>query len=47
MPEVPARRLLRREERQASILHGAAAAFARSGFAATSMEVVAESCGVT
>ena len=34
------RRLLRREERQASILHGAAAAFARSGFAATSMEDV-------
>ena len=47
MPEIPARRLLRREERQASILHGAAAAFARSGFAATSMEDVAESCGVT
>jgi len=45
--EVPARRLLRREERQASILHGAAAAFARAGFAATSMEDVAESCGVT
>ena len=40
MVEVPARRLLRREERQASILHGAAAAFARSGFAATSMEDV-------
>ena len=47
MPEIPARRLLRREERQASILHGAAATFARSGFAATSMEDVAESCGVT
>ena len=47
MVEVPARRLLRREERQASILHGAAAAFARSGFAATSMEDVAEACGVT
>ena len=47
MPEVPARRLLRREERHASILHGAAAAFARAGFAATSMEDVAESCGVT
>jgi AcrR family transcriptional regulator len=45
--DVPARRLLRREERQASILHGAAAAFARSGFAATSMEDVAEACGVT
>ena len=47
MVEVPAKRLLRREERQASILHGAAAAFARSGFAATSMEDVAEACGVT
>src|SRR5687767_13524021 len=45
--DVPARRLLRRKERQASILHGAAAAFARSGFAATSMEDVAEACGVT
>jgi AcrR family transcriptional regulator len=45
--EVPARRLLRRDERQASILRGAAAAFARSGFAATSMEDVAEACGVT
>jgi AcrR family transcriptional regulator len=45
--EIPARRLLRREERHASILHGAAAAFARAGFAATSMEDVAESCGVT
>jgi len=47
VPEIPVRRLLRREERHASILHGAAAAFARSGFAATSMEDVAESCGVT
>ena len=47
MVEVPARRLLRREERQESILHGAAAAFARSGFAATSMEDVAEACGIT
>ncbi len=47
MVEVPTRRLLRREERQASILHGAAAAFARAGFAATSMEDVAEACGVT
>ena len=47
MVETPARRLLRREERHASILHGAAAAFARSGFAATSMEDVADACGVT
>ncbi len=47
MVETPARRLLRRDERQAAILHGAAAAFARTGFAATSMEDVAEACGVT
>ena len=47
MVKTPARRLLRREERHASILHGAAAAFARSGFASTSMEDVAEACGVT
>jgi len=45
--ETPARRLLRREERQAAILHGAAAAFAEAGFAATSMEDVADACGVT
>lgn len=47
MAEIPARRLLRRQERQASILHGAAAAFAGSGFATTSMEDVATACGVT
>ena len=47
MVETPARRLLRRDERHSSILHGAAAAFARSGFASTSMEDVAEACGVT
>lgn len=41
------RRLLRREERQAAILKGAAAAFARSGFAATSMDDVATECGVS
>ena len=41
------RRLLRREERRAVILKGAAAAFARSGFAATSMDDVATECGVT
>ncbi|MEJ7584750.1 MAG: helix-turn-helix domain-containing protein [Acidimicrobiales bacterium] len=45
--KAPARRLLRRDERQASILREAAAAFARSGYAATSMEDVAEACGVT
>jgi AcrR family transcriptional regulator len=47
MVEIPARRLLRRDERHAAILHGAAAAFARSGYAATSMEDVADACGVT
>ncbi|MEQ1787268.1 MAG: helix-turn-helix domain-containing protein [Acidimicrobiales bacterium] len=47
MVETPTRRLLRREERQASILHGAAAAFAGAGFAATSMEDVADACGIT
>lgn len=47
MVETPARRLLRREERHAAILRGAASAFARTGFAATSMEDVAEACGVT
>ena len=43
----PARQLLARPERQASILRGAAAAFARSGFAATSMEDVAAACEVS
>ncbi|HEV3226663.1 MAG TPA: helix-turn-helix domain-containing protein [Acidimicrobiales bacterium] len=42
-----ARQLLARPERQASILRGAAAAFARSGFAATSMEDVAAACEVS
>ena len=41
------RQLLPREERRASILRGAAEAFAGSGFAHTSMEDVAASCGVT
>jgi AcrR family transcriptional regulator len=45
--EIPAKRLLRRDERRAAILHGAAAAFAGSGFAATSMEDVATACEVT
>jgi AcrR family transcriptional regulator len=40
-------KLLPRAERRASILRGAAEAFARSGFARTSMEDVAASCGVT
>lgn len=47
MEKTPARRLLRRDERHAAILHGAAGAFARSGFATTSMEDVADACGVT
>jgi AcrR family transcriptional regulator len=40
-------KLLPRAERRASILRGAAEAFARSGFAHTSMEDVAAACGVT
>jgi AcrR family transcriptional regulator len=47
MVETPQRRLLRREERHEAILHGAAAAFARTGYAATSREDVADACGVT
>ena len=43
----PARQLLARPERQASILRGAASAFAQSGFAATSMEDVAAACEVS
>jgi AcrR family transcriptional regulator len=41
------RTLLAAPERQASILRGAAVAFARSGYAATSMEDVAAACGIT
>jgi AcrR family transcriptional regulator len=41
------RPLLRRDERRASILYGAAAAFADAGFAATSMESIAASAGVS
>src|SRR5690606_39156201 len=45
---VPGRRpVLTRAERRASILRGAAVAFARSGYAETSMEDVAAACGVT
>jgi AcrR family transcriptional regulator len=40
-------KLLPRAERRASILKGAAEAFARSGFAQTSMDDVAAACGVT
>ena len=43
----PARQLLARPERHAAILRGAATAFARSGFAATSMEDVAAACEVS
>lgn len=41
------RQLMPREERQASILRAAATAFARTGFAATSMEDVAAEAGIT
>jgi AcrR family transcriptional regulator len=41
------RPLLRRDQRRASILDGAAAAFADAGFAATSMEAIAASSGVS
>ncbi len=48
LPRIPVQtKLLPRAERRASILSGAAEAFARSGFAHTSMEDVAASCGVT
>jgi AcrR family transcriptional regulator len=40
-------KLLPRAERRAAILHGAARAFAASGFAHTSMDDVATACGVT
>lgn len=43
----PTRQLLSRPERQASILHAAARAFGRTGFAATSMEDVAAEAGVS
>lgn len=42
-----ARQLLSRADRRASILHGAAQAFARSGFAATSMDDVAAASGIS
>jgi len=41
------RRLMQRDERQAQILRAAAAAFARGGFAATSMDDVAVEAGIT
>jgi AcrR family transcriptional regulator len=46
--DAPARRkLLTRDERRAAIIHSAAQAFARTGFAATSMDEVARASGVT
>ena len=47
MTVTPTRQLLAKPERHAAILRGAATAFARSGFAATSMEDVAAACEVT
>lgn len=41
------RQLLRRPERQEAILRGAAAAFARTGYRATSMEDIAAASGIT
>ena len=41
------RKLLTRDERRAAIIHSAAQAFARTGYAATSMEEVARASGVT
>ncbi len=43
----PARRLLRHDERYEQLLRAAATAFARGGFAATSMDDVATEAGVT
>ena len=47
MTETTTRRLMQRDERQAQILRAAAAAFARTGFAATSMDDVAAEAGIT
>ena len=41
------RKLLSRAQRQATILQGAATAFATKGFAATGMEEVAAASGIT
>jgi AcrR family transcriptional regulator len=46
-PTSTTRRLLRREERQAQLLRAAATAFARGGFAGTSMDDVAAEAGVS
>ncbi len=45
--ETTTRRLMQRDERQAQILTAAAAAFARTGFAGTSMDDVAAEAGIT
>ena len=47
MTNTEPRQLLSREERHASILRGAAEAFARGGYASTSMEDVAAATGIT
>ena len=47
MTETTTRRLMQRDERQAQILTAAAAAFARTGFAGTSMDDVATEAGIT
>ncbi len=47
MTETTTRRLMQRDERQAQILAAAAAAFARTGFAGTSMDDVAAEAGIT
>ncbi|MGZ4758536.1 MAG: TetR/AcrR family transcriptional regulator, partial [Acidimicrobiales bacterium] len=47
MTETTTRRLMQRDERQAQILRAAAAAFARTGFAGTSMDDVAVEAGIT
>ena len=47
MTQSTTRRLMQRDERQAQILRAAAAAFARGGFAATSMDDVAAEAGIT
>jgi AcrR family transcriptional regulator len=46
-PAPPGRQLLARADRQAQLLRAAATAFARGGFAATSMDDVAAEAGVT
>lgn len=47
MTVAPPRRLLRQDERYEQLLRAAATAFARGGFAATSMDDVASEAGVT